>query len=285
MRLGAHVSASGGVDLAIDRAVEIGAEAIQIFVSPPQGWAFKPLEEARTANFKTKALRCDIGPNVLHGIYLISLGTQNRENLRKGIQALVHYMNAAYDLGMLGVVFHLGSHGGVGFEAVFRQIIESLNRVLDNSPEGVLLIMENSAGMGNHIGSKFEELGAIIKGVGSPRVKICLDTQHSYAAGYDLTTDSGVVDVMKKFDKEIGLDNLVAVHCNDSKTPLSGGVDRHENLGEGKMGISAFEAILNNPAFKHLPFYLEVPGFQGKGPDKENLDILKSIRQNLGSLA
>ena len=145
--------------------------------------------------------------------------------------------------------------------------------------------MENSAGMGNHIGSKFDELGEIIREVGSPRVKICLDTQHSFAAGYNLTTDSEVAEVMKNFDKEIGLDHLVTVHCNDSKIPLSGGVDRHENLGEGKMGLSAFQAIMNNSAFKHLPFYLEVPGFQGKGPDKENLDILKSIRQDLGILA
>ena len=285
MRLGAHVSASGGVDLAIDRAVEIGAEAVQIFVSPPQGWAFKPMDEKRTFDFKAKALEFDIGPNVLHGIYLVSLGTQNKENLRKGIQALVNYMNAAYDLGMLGVIFHLGSHGGSGFEAVFRQIIESINRVLDNSPEEVSLIMENSAGMGNHIGSKFDELGAIIREVGSPRVKICLDTQHSFAAGYNLTTDLNVAEVMKNFDKEIGLDNLVTVHCNDSKIPLSGGVDRHENLGEGKMGLSAFQAIMSNSAFKDLPFYLEVPGFQGKGPDKENLDLLKSIRQDLGILA
>ena len=282
MRLGAHVSAVGRVDLAIDRAVAIEAEAVQIFVSPPQGWAFKTLDEKHAADFKTKALEQNVGPNVLHGIYLVSLGTQNTENLRKGIQALVNYMNAAHDLGMLGVVFHLGSHGGAGFEAVFRQVVESMNRVLDNSPDDTLLIVENSAGMGNHIGSKFSEVGAIVKELGSPRVAVCLDTQHSFAAGYDLTTPDGTAKVMAEFDREIGLDRLVAVHCNDSKPALGAGLDRHENIGQGHMGLAAFEAILADPAFRKVPFYLEVPGFEGKGPDKQNVDILKSIREKLG---
>lgn len=281
MRLGAHVSAAGRVDLAIDRAVAIEAEAVQIFVSPPQGWAFKTLDEKHAADFKTKALEQNVGPNVLHGVYLVSLGTQNTENLRKGIQSLVHYMNAAHDLGMLGVVFHLGSHGGAGFEAVFRQVVESMNRVLDNSPDDTLLIVENSAGMGNHIGSKFSELGAIVKALGSPRVSVCLDTQHSFAAGYDMTTPEGTAKVMAEFDREIGLDRLVAVHCNDSKPALGAGVDRHENIGQGHMGLAAFEAILAHPALRKVPFYLEVPGFEGKGPDKQNVDILKSIRKKL----
>ena len=281
MRLGAHVSAAGRLDLAIDRAVDIGAEAVQIFVSPPQGWAFKPLDEKHVADFKTKALEHSVGPNVLHGIYLVSLGTQNTENLRKGIQMLVNYMNAAHDLGMLGVIFHLGSHGGVGFDGVFRQVIESMNRVLDNSPDDVMLMVENSAGMGNHIGSKFNEVGAIVKEVASPRVTVCLDTQHSFAAGYDLTTPEGVAAAMAEFDREIGLERLAAVHCNDSKPPLAGGVDRHENIGRGQMGVKAFEAIMASPAFQETPFYLEVPGMEGKGPDRENLEVLKGIRHRL----
>ena len=281
MRLGAHVSAAGRLDLAIDRAVEIGAEAVQIFVSPPQGWAFKPLDEKHVASFKAKALEHGVGPNALHGIYLVSLGTQNTENLRKGIQMLVNYMNAAHDLGMLGVIFHLGSHGGLGFDGVFRQVIESMNRVLDNSPDDVMLIVENSAGMGNHIGSRFSELGAIVKELGSPRVAVCLDTQHGFAAGYDVTTPEGVAAVVAEFDQEVGLDRLVAVHCNDSKPPLAGGVDRHENIGRGHMGLTAFESIMASPAFEKAPFYLEVPGMEGKGPDRQNLDILKGIRDKL----
>jgi len=281
MRLGAHVSAAGRVDLAIDRAVAIEAEAVQIFVSPPQGWAFKSLDEKHAADFKTKALEHDVGPNVLHAIYLVGLGSEKPDQLRKSVQSLVSYMNAAHDLGMLGVIFHLGSHGGAGFDAVFRQVVESMNRVLDNSPDDTLLIVENSAGMGNHIGSKFQELGALFKEVASSRVKVCLDTQHSFAAGYNLATPEGVASTLQEFDREIGLGQLAAVHCNDSKRELGGGVDRHENIGEGYMGLAAFEAILAHPAFRHVPFYLEVPGFEGHGPDKQNMDIIKGVRQKL----
>ena len=281
MRLGAHVSAAGRVDLAIDRAAEIGAECVQIFVSPPQGWAFKPVDEKLAADFRAKALEGDVGPNILHGVYLVTLGTADPELLRKGVHSLVGYMSAAHDLGMRGVVFHLGSHKGAGFDAVFRQVVESINRVLDNSPEDVLLMLENSAGMGNHIGSKFTELGAIVKDVASPRVKVCLDTQHSFAAGYDLSNPRGVAEVMDEFDREIGLEHLAAVHCNDSKKELGSGVDRHENIGEGFMGQEAFEAIFAHPAFRDVPFYLEVPGHQGKGPDSENMELVKSIRGRL----
>ena len=281
MRIGAHVSSAGGVDQVIDRAVAIGAEAAQIFVSPPQSFAFKPVDEKPATDFKLKAKEHGIGPNALHAIYLVSLGNPDPGLVRRGIQSLVDYMNAAHDLGMLGVIFHLGSHKGAGFDAVYRRLIESLNRVLDNSPEDTYLILENSAGMGNHIGSKFSELGAIMKGLANPRVKVCLDTQHSFAAGYDLTTPEGVAGVMEEFDREVGIQELVAVHCNDSKPPFGGAVDRHENIGEGQMGLAAFEAVVAHPAFRDVPFYLEVPGSEKSGPDKPNVDTMKTIREKL----
>jgi deoxyribonuclease-4 len=282
MRLGAHVSAAGGLDLAIDRAVEIGAEAAQIFISSNRSWQFKSLDEKPVADFNVKALEQGVTPNVVHAIYLVGLATDNTENLHKSIQSLVSTMNAAHDLSMLGVIFHLGSHKGVGFDGVFRRVVESLNRVLDNSPDETLLIMENSAGMGDHIGSRFAELGALLHEVASPRIKICLDTQHAFAAGYDLTTPEGVGRAMEEFEREIGLEHLAAVHCNDSKRQLGEGVDRHENIGQGHMGVPAFEAIMAHPAFREVPFYLEVPGMDKEGPDAANLDIVKEIRQKLG---
>ncbi len=281
MRIGAHVSTAGGLDLAIDRAIEIGAEAVQIFCSPPQGWAFKPVDELVATKFRTKAMGHDIGPNVFHGIYLVSLGADDETLVSRSKQSLINYMNAAHDLGLMGVIFHLGSHKGRGFEACFDQICSGIREVLDHSPDDTLLILENSAGMGNHVGSKFAELGAVLREVNDPRVQVCLDTQHSFAAGYDLTTPSGVAAVMKEFEKEIGNEHLAAVHCNDSKPPLGGGVDRHENIGEGQMGLAAFEAILGHPAFRDVPFYLEVPGYENKGPDARNVQTLKDIRGRL----
>jgi deoxyribonuclease-4 len=281
MRIGAHVSSANSADLAIDRALDIGAEAVQIFVSPPQGWNFKQIDEKIAADFKTKAREHNVGPNVLHAIYLVSLGSDDEALVNRGKSSLKKYMNGASDLGVMGVIFHLGSHKGKGFDGVRDQVASGITDVLAESPDDVLLLLENSAGMGNHIGSRFSELGVMLRELNDPRVKICLDTQHSFAAGYDLRTPESVAAVMAEFDREIGLEHLAAVHCNDSKPEFAGAVDRHENIGEGHMGLAAFEAIMADAAFRDVPFYLEVPGFENKGPDIQNMDIIKGIRERL----
>lgn len=283
MRIGAHVSGAGGIDKAIDRALDIGAECVQVFPSPPQGWAFKTPEEPVVAEFRRKAYEHDVGPNVFHAIYLVSLGADDPQLVERGKASLAKYMNAASDLGVAGVIFHLNSHKGRGFEGVFGQVVESIREVLEQSPADVQLMLENSAGMGNHIGSKFAEIGAFVRELDDPRVKVCLDTQHSFAAGYDLRTKEAVEAVMDEFDRDIGLPFLAAVHCNDSKPELGGALDRHENIGEGRLGIGAFESVLAHPAFATVPFYLEVPGYEGKGPDAENVSALKAVRERVGA--
>ncbi len=286
MRLGAHVSTAGGLVKAIDRGVELGCEAIQIFGSSPQSWAFKPVPEALASDFREKSTAAGITPIYFHAIYLINLGTPNPALLEKGIESLINCMALAAEVGASGVVLHPGSHKGAGYEAIFRQTVSSLERVLESSPEGPWLTLENTAGMGQHIGAKLEELGRIIAAVDQVhrgRLKVCLDTQHSYAAGYDVATKDGLDAMLAEFDESIGLENLVAVHANDSKYALGGGVDRHENIGQGYIGMSGFENIMGNPAFRELPFFLEVPGAENKGPDKENLDILKDIRARVAS--
>jgi apurinic endonuclease APN1 len=213
----------------------------------------------------------------------VSTATSADRAIDRGKTSLKKYMNAAADLDALGVIFHLGSHKGKGFDAVKAKVAEGIRDVLSESLDNVLLLLENSAGMGNHIGSKFSELGTMLREIDDPRVQICLDTQHSFAAGYDLRTPEAVAATMAEFDQEIGLEHLRAVHCNDSKIEFAGAVDRHENIGEGTMGIGAFEAIMANPAFQNLPFYLEVPGFESKGPDIQNVDLLKDIRQRVAT--
>ena len=283
MLIGAHVSTAGGISKAVARGVEIGCEALQIFGSSPQGWAFKPIPGTEIESFRQQASESSIGSVFLHAIYLINLGTPNTANLEKGIDSLVNYMRLAADIGADGVIVHPGSHGGKGYDAAFPQAVDAINRVLEQSPEGPLLTLENMAGMGQHIGAKFEELGRILNEVGSPRVGICLDTQHSFAAGYDLTSETGINAMIEEFDREIGLKNLVAVHANDSKRPLGSGVDRHDNIGEGFIGVDGFETIMGNPAFHQIPFFLEVPGAEGKGPDTQNVEILKDIRKRVGA--
>ena len=282
MKLGAHVSTAGGVDKAIDRGAEIGCETIQIFASSPQSWFFKPVPEENIEAFRKRAKEVSMGPVFFHCIYLINLGNPNPDNVKKGIKSLTDYMNFAATLGADGIIFHPGSHKGAGYDAILKQTADSIIEVLESSPEGPWLTLENTAGMGQHIGAKFEELGRIIETVGSPRLKVCLDTQHSFAAGYDLASKGGLETALEEFDREIGLDRLVAVHANDSKQPLGSGIDRHENIGQGHIGIEGFETLMSHPAFSDLPFFLEVPGMEGGGPDKANLDILKGIREKLG---
>ena len=280
MKLGAHVSASGGVSKSIDRALDIGAEAIQIFASSPRAWKFNHPKPEEVERFRKKSEESGIGPCYIHGSYLVNIGG-SEDQLQKSIDCLVNNMSAAGEIGAEGVIFHGGSHKGKGFDAVLNQAANCLTQVLEKSPDNVWLCLENSAGMGAHIGSSFREIGRILKVVDHPNLKVCLDTEHCFAAGYNLAVPEELDKVIAEFDSEIGLDKLVAVHANDAKVELGSGVDRHENIGEGYIGISGFESILGNTAFKNVPFFLEVPGFDGNGPDKENLDRLKIIRSSI----
>ena len=281
MKLGAHVSTAGGLEKAIDRAQDIGAETIQIFASSPRGWAFKPIPEERVLAFREKSAESGISPAFLHGIYLVNIG--GAPNLvEKSIESLAAHMNVAGQIGAAGVIFHGGSHKGAGFDGVLDQATAALREVLSRSPADVWLIIENSAGMGAHIGSSFGEIRRLIEGVDSPQIMVCLDTQHCFAAGYNLAEPDTIDAVMEEFDKEIGLSRLVAVHANDSKVEYGSGVDRHENIGQGNIGIEGFEVMMSHTAFQDVPFLLEVPGADGKGPDKENLDRLKGIRDSVG---
>ena len=282
MKIGAHVSTAGGISNAVDRAKEIGCETIQIFGSSPQTWAFKPVPGEQIELFKQGLVDAGIGPVFLHAIYLINLGTPNEDSLKKGIDSLINYMDLAADIGAAGVIFHPGSHGGRGYEAVLPQTVDAIKTVLDASPDGPCLAVENMAGMGQHIGAKFDELGGILKAVDSPRLKICLDTQHAFAAGYDLTNPQGIKAMLDELDAGPGSANVAAVHANDSKRVCGSGVDRHDNIGDGFIGEQGFAAIMGDPAFAEVPFYLEVPGFEGKGPDQRNIDILKKIRTQAG---
>lgn len=283
MKIGAHVSAAGALEKCIDRALAIGAETIQIFASGPQGWRPVAHTDAAITALRRRAAEAGIAPLFLHGVYLINLASADDTLVRRSVESLKQYMAFAARSGAEGVIFHIGSHKGSGFEAVLPQIVAAVTEVLRAVPGEAALILENSAGQGGSVGSRFAELGAIIRAVGSPRVKVCLDTCHCLAAGYDVRTPSGVAATMAEFEREVGLERLVAVHANDSKAGLSSGLDRHENIGRGQIGEDGFRALLAHPAFRAVPFLLEVPGFAGEGPDKENVDILKRLAEEVGA--
>ena len=279
MLIGAHVKTSGGVDKAVDRAVEIGAECMQIFAASPRMWRVTPIKDKPLQNYHQKIAEAGLGPTIVHAKYLTALGSPNPELVEKSRKSLTEELVQTERLGALGLVFHPASHRGAGLEAVVRTVRRRRSRVLENAPGDALLMLETSAGSGDHIGSKFEELGRLIKAIDNPRVATCFDTQHVWASGYDIATKEGLDETMEEFDQDIGLDLLRCVHANDSMRDRGSSVDRHDNIGEGLIGREGFVNILSHPAFEDVPFYLEVPGYEKDGPDKPNVDALKSIRE------
>lgn len=281
MQIGAHVSTSGGVDKAVARAEEIGAECIQIFAASPRMWRVPAIKDKPLENYHAEMLRAQLGPTIVHAKYLTALGSPNPELVEKSRASLSAELRETVRLNALGLVFHPASHRGKGLDKVFNHFVEGVNEVIEAAPGDSLLMLETSAGSGDHIGSKFEELGRLIKAIDNPRAAVCLDTQHVWAAGYDIASKDGLNATIEEFDREIGLDLLRCVHANDSMRALGSSVDRHDNIGEGLIGTEGFTNILSHPAFADLPFYLEVPGYDKKGPDKPNVDALKAIRDEV----
>ncbi len=281
MKLGAHVKTAGGVDKAVDRAASMGAECMQIFSGAPQAWKRKEHSAAEVEAFRRGVKLTGIEPTFIHALYLVNLAAESEELLSKSVGALVADMQAAHLLGVAGVVFHVGSHKGAGLSERISQVVACCTHVLTSTRGDILLVVENSAGMGGSVGSRLAEVGLIARGVASDRLRVCFDTQHAFAAGYDVRTKEGLNDTLAEFDRHIGLERLVLVHANDSRCPLGGGVDRHENIGHGHIGLAGFENILAHPALQTVPFVLEVPGLANDGPDKANLDLLKRIRAGI----
>lgn len=280
--IGAHVSAAVSLEMSIERARSIGADCFQIFISPPRQWNKTVHNQEEILRYKVKVDKSGIGPNFIHGTYLVNLASGNSEHIDKSIDWLAYALDIAGEAGVKGVIFHTGSHTGRGFENTLPQIVKAIEKIFTKVlASGIapspFLILENSAGAGGSIGGQFAQLGQIIKQVNHDRVKICLDTCHAFAAGYDVGTKQGLQKTLEEFDKAIGLKNLVAIHANDSKFDLGSGKDRHANIGEGFIGSEGFANMLNHPSLKHLPFILEVPGFAETGPDKGNIDTLKSL--------
>ncbi|MDQ3098934.1 MAG: deoxyribonuclease IV [bacterium] len=275
--IGAHVSTAGGLDKGIDRALEIGADAMQIFVSAPQSYRFTTPDETMVKKFNEKYVASGLRGLFFHSIYLMNLASQEGAKNHLAKQSLVDYLNTAALLHADGVVTHIGSSTGTTHEQAIETIQKSINWVLSKTPAETTLILEVTAGAGNTIGSQYEHLRDIRAGITDVhRVKTCWDTQHTFASGYDITKD--LDGVLKKYDELVGIDTLKVIHCNDSKVPFGSHKDRHENIGKGEIGDTVFMALLKEERLKKLPFMLEVPGMDDKsGPDKENIEHLREL--------
>ena len=276
--IGAHCSATGGLWKAIERAVAIEAEAVQLFGSSPRAWRQTQHKPEAYERFRHLREEAGLGETWLHGSYLVSLAAESDEQHAKSIDSVVNALTVAHGAGAEGVVLHTGSHMGKGFEAVLSRVAAAIEQIFEQAPGGCVLALENTAGHGGTIGRRFAELGAILEAVPSPRLRVCLDTCHTFAAGYDIATPEGMKQTIAEFDAEIGIEKLAVVHANDSKLELGSERDRHENIGDGHIGYEGFRTILAEPAFAGRSFLLEVPGIEGDGPDGENIRRLKRIR-------
>ena len=277
--VGAHVSSSGGLWTSVERGVAMEAEAIQIFGSAPQTWRKTNHTPVAYEKFRTARLDAGLSAVWLHCSYLPNLAVDDDEMWEKSIDCVINALTVADGAGANGVVLHTGSHRGKGVEAVLPRVATALERIFEAAPGDCLLALENAAGQGGTIGKSWAELGAILHAVPTPRLAVCIDTCHAFAAGYQITEPAGLRRTLDELDSEVGIERLAVLHANDSLMEFGSTRDRHQNIGDGFIGNDGFRVILAEPTFRDLALLLEVPGMDGKsGPDAENVARLKRLR-------
>jgi deoxyribonuclease-4 len=274
--IGAHVSASGGLDKALERMQEIGAEAAQIFVQSPRTW--RPTKHKPETIERFKSERSRLGaPVFAHALYLVNLASPNEDLYRKSVETMCTTMDVACAIEADGVIFHVGSHQGTGFESAVDRVTAAMEEILEHANDRTWLLMENSAGAGGTIGRSLEELAALYERLGRHRnLGLCLDSCHLYVSGWDVTERAELDRLLAELDRQIGLERLRALHVNDAKAPLGSNRDRHENIGQGVMG-EKLGVFVSHPAFAELPALLETPGSDGHGPDASQVESLRAL--------
>lgn len=277
---GAHISTSGGVEKSIERAKEIKCESIQIFTKNNNQWSGKPLTDESIKEFKEGIKKENIKFTCSHDSYLINLCSSDKTISKKSYESFLDELQRAEQLTLNGIVMHPGAHVGAGEEEGIKNLCKAFNVILKET-KGFksLILLETTAGQGTNIGYRFEQLKSILENVSAPeRFGICLDTCHVYAAGYDISTKAGYEKTFSEFHKIIGIDQLKMFHLNDSKKELSSRVDRHDHIGEGKIGKDGFRFLVNDTRFKNLPMIIETPKEDDFVKyDTKNLNLLRSL--------
>ena len=260
--IGPHVSASGGVENAPLNAMQVGATAFALFTKNQRQWFSAPLSEKSITAFKENLEKSGISADYVlpHDSYLINLGSPDAEGLEKSRNSFLEEMQRCEQLGLKMLNFHPGSHlKQISLEACLTLVAESINIALDKT-QGVTAVIENTAGQGSNVGFSFQHLAYIIDKVeDKSRVGVCLDTCHTYSAGYDLKTENGYKAAFKEFEATVGFRYLRAIHLNDTKKDLGSRVDRHDSIGKGLLGMEFFERFMNDPRFDNIPLILETP--------------------------
>ncbi|HZM02157.1 MAG TPA: deoxyribonuclease IV [Candidatus Saccharimonadales bacterium] len=279
MKFGAHMSVSGGVWKALERGASIHCEIVQIFVKNNMQWFGKPHPPDHIVQFIEAGLRRPFAAVFGHAGYLINLGAASSENRSKSLQSLIQEITFAEALGLPFLVLHPGAHLGAGEAAGLKQIVAGLDEALRATKDAkVRIALENTAGQGSCLGNQLEHLAAIYEAVETPaRLGLCIDTAHLFASGYDIRTGQGWDKTIRQLDKLIGRKEILAFHLNDSKTGLGSRVDRHEHIGQGKIGLEGFRHIVNDSRFKKTPGCLETFKSEDLHEDVANLATLRSL--------
>jgi deoxyribonuclease-4 len=277
--LGAHMSIAGSVDQAIDRGKQVGCDVIQIFTKSSRQWAAKPYTKEEIAAFRQKQRDLAIRTVIAHDSYLLNLGAPVESLRKKSVAAFIDELHRCEALGIPYLIAHPGAHVGSGEAVGIRTIARSLDET-HQATKGltVRVTLEITAGQGSTLGHRFEQIRQIIDATKEhDRLRVCFDTQHAFAAGYDLRTDEGYDRTFAEFDDAIGLDRLAAFHLNDSKKELGCRVDRHEEIGKGQIGLECFRRLMNDQRFWGVPMCLETPKSEDGHEDVDALKLLRSL--------
>jgi len=261
MYVGAHVSVAGGVDNAVERQLDVGGNCGQIFTTSPQVWQTPEIEAVEADAFKSQSDADGVGPWVIHSAYLVNLATPKDDLQQKSIDSMQAEVDAAEQLDIPYVNVHLGAHTGAGVEQGIENAAETLDAL--DIPDGVTVLIESDAGSGTKLGGEFEHLRDVLE-QSEQDLEVCLDTAHTFVAGYDLGTEDGVEETLAEFDEVVGLDKLSFVHLNDSKHPCGSHKDEHAHIGEGEIGTEGMRAFINHDAIEDVPLVLETPTEDGK---------------------
>ena len=277
MQIGAHVSSSGGIDKAVERAVAIDADSLQVFTQSPRTWRPTNHDPASFDRFREKREEAGIGGVLCHAVYLCNLAAPDPVTYERSVATLKNTMEVATGIGADGVVFHVGSHLGSGLEIGLERVVPALEDVLELCTGDTWLLMENSAGAGGTIGRSIEELATIHERLGRhPRLGVCLDSCHLWVSGVDVTDSAALDACLDELDSSIGLDRLRALHVNDAAAPFASNRDRHANILDGELG-EKLGVFLASPRLQDLPAVLETAGPENRGPDANEIRKTKDL--------
>ncbi len=276
VKIGCHVSIAKSIDLAFDRAKEIGCSTFQIFTKNPRGWAFKEISKEEIKRFKEKHLNYTISPVAAHISYLPNLASLNDEIYTKSMVSFRKEIERCVILGIPYFVVHSGSFKGGTFQEGFEKYVESIQKGVDFGERKVTILVENSAGGEKTLTGTFVNIKAILEEINDSKVKVCFDTCHAFSAGYDISNQSGVANFITEIKTTIGMESISIVHANDSKTEVGTNRDLHEHLGLGKIGEIGFLELINDPDLRKKPWILETP-IDERRTNVDNINYLRSL--------